>query len=352
MKKRVLCMTRKYPPSVGGMEKFCADLYGELGQQEDIERKVIALGKSQKHLVWFFPYCVFYLIFNARKWDVILFSDALFAGAAFVAKIFSPKTVLITDIHGLDILYPNKLYQWYMKRFLNKFDVYVCNSKNTEQLLHSRNIRNTVIIHRGVDVHKFDGIKRDRERFAKKYQIAAEQTVVITVGRLVKRKGVEWFIRNVMSDLDDDIVYMIAGAGDQYDVIKRAIEENKLQDRVKLLGKIAERDLNELYVNADAFVMPNIKVDGDVEGFGIVAIEAASAGLIVVASDVDGISDAVVDNVNGYLVQSEDVAGFTQMIHLIKNKNAELSPEKIREYTIEEYSMDNITRKYLEVIRK
>lgn len=352
MKKKVLCMTRKYPPSVGGMEKFCADLYGKLGEQADIDTGVIALGKSQKHLIWFFPYCIFYLMFNARKWDVILFSDALFAGAAFVAKIFSPKTILITDIHGLDILYPNKLYQWYMKHFLDKFDVYVCNSKNTEELLNSRNIWNTIIIHRGVDVHKFDGIKRDKEAFAKKYQIDSNQKVIITVGRLVKRKGVEWFVRNVVNELEDDIVYMIAGGGEQYDAIRQAIQEKKLEHRVKLLGKISEKDLNELYVNADIFVMPNIKVEGDVEGFGIVAIEAASAGLIVVASDVDGISDAVVDKVNGYLVESENVKAFTRMINLIINGKIELSADKIREYTVSQYSMDSIALKYLEIIRR
>lgn len=349
--KKVLCMTRKYPPSVGGMERFCYDLYSLLENDEEIDVKIVALGKKQKHLIWFFPYCFFYLLFNSKKYDTILFSDALFAGCAWITGIVSPKTKKITDIHGLDITYPNPIYKLYMKLFLKKFDIYVCNSKNTENLVKSFGINTTTIINRGVNIH--DGYRPcSAEEFRKKYSLEKENIIIITVGRLVKRKGVAWFVKNVMPKLDKNVEYLIAGDGPDKDSIKNEITNNHLENNVKLLGKISDEELNDLYYNADIFVMPNIHVDNDVEGFGIVAVEASYKKCIVVASDIDGISDAVVDGKNGYLVESENSKDFVDKVNeyrINKEKNNVLK-ESFSNFTVQNYSMEAIADKYKKII--
>ena len=348
--KKVLCMTRKYPPSVGGMERFCYDLYSLLAKEEQLEVKIVALGKSQKHLIWFFPYCLFYLIFCSHKYDSIIFSDALFAGCAWIAGIFSPKTQKITDIHGLDITYPNPIYQLYMKLFLKKFDLYVCNSKNTEKLVNSLGISNTTIINRGVNIHDEYTIS-PIEDFRKKYNISEDKIVLITVGRLVKRKGVEWFVDNVMPRLNN-VVYLVAGGGPEKENIENAIYKNELGDKVKLLGKISDEDLNDLYYNADIFVMPNIPIENDVEGFGIVAIEASYKKCIVIASDIDGIADAVVDKKNGYLVKCMQADEFEHLICDYENNREYYSKksQEFAEYTKNEYSMEAIASKYKKLL--
>lgn len=348
--KKVLCMTRKYPPSVGGMERFCYDLYSLFEKDNDLDVNVVALGKSQKHLVWFFPYCFFYLLFNARKYDVIVFSDALFAGCAWIAGVVSPKTKKITDIHGLDITYPNPIYRLYMKMFLKKFDLYVCNSKNTEELVKSLGINNTTIINRGVNIHD-EFVACPNDEFRAKYGINDNTTVIITVGRLVKRKGVEWFINDVMPKLND-VVYMVAGGGPEKENIEKAIQNNHLEDKVKLLGKISDEDLNSLYYNADIFAMPNIPIENDVEGFGIVAIEASYKKCIVIAADIDGIADAVVHEKNGFLVECKNVVAYVDRIQdyiASKNKYKKLR-ENFAEYTMQEYSMEAIAKKYKKFI--
>lgn len=348
--KRVLCMTRKYPPSVGGMERFCYDLYSLFEKDEELDVNIVALGKSQKHLIWFFPYCFFYLLFNARKYDVILFSDALFAGCSWIAGVVSPKTKKITDIHGLDITYPNPVYRLYMKMFLKKFDLYVCNSKNTEDLVKSLGIDNTTIINRGVNIHN-NIIACSNDKFREKYGIGQHTTVIITVGRLVKRKGVEWFIRNVMPELDD-VIYLVAGDGPERGNIENAIHNNHLEEKVKLLGKISDSDLNSLYCNADIFVMPNIPIENDVEGFGIVAIEASYKKCVVIAADIDGIADAVVNEKNGFLVECKNITDYINRItDFSVNRDAykELS-EKFANYTEQEYSMEAIAEKYKKYI--
>lgn len=349
---QLLCVTRKYPPSVGGMEKYCFELFSCFTEDKKVNKKILALGKSQKHLIWFFPYCLFYLIFNARKFDVIYYGDSLLCGPAFFGKLVAPRTKAIVDVHGLDVLFPNKIYQFYLNCFYRCFDRYICNSRNTEQILHNMGIKNTVVINRAVPVGKFDKTEVDKATLRKRYDLPENAMVLLTVGRLVRRKGVAWFVHNVMPRLKGhDIYYFVVGGGEEQCKIQEAISVNGLNEQVKLLGKIPEEELNRLYTNSDVFVMPNIPVENDPEGFGIVAIEASLAKLIVVASNLDGIGDAVVDGKNGYLLKPEDADAYTEKIlEIRKNPNYFIKMADIfSDYTKENYSLENISRQYLDV---
>ena len=111
------------------------------------------------------------------------------------------------------------------------------------------------------------------------------------VGRLVERKGIYWFIKNVFPKLDKNYIFLIMGKGQEELKIKELIKSLKLQDRIIMLGR-APDDLKRLLYNAsDIFIMPNIPVEGDMEGFGTVTIEAASCGLPVITSNLEGINN-------------------------------------------------------------
>lgn len=353
MTKRInlLSITRKYPPSVGGMENFCYQLFSGFEKNNKINQKVIALGKSQKHLIWFFPYCVIYLIFNAKKYDVIYFGDSLLCGPAFIGKIFARNTKFIVDVHGLDVVYPNPLYQVYLKLFYNCFQLYICNSSDTEKILHKRKINNTLVINRGVDEKKYVNTKKDKKELRANYNIEEDSIIILTVGRLIKRKGVEWFIKNVMPNFrNDNVYYFVVGEGPEKKNIRDAISYNHLDKKVFLLGRISDNELNALYVNSDIFVMPNISVENDKEGFGIVAIEASYAGLIVIASRIDGIIDAVIDNKNGHLLESENSQMYIEQIKdYIENKVKYYdNVDKFTRYTKEQYGLEGILNQYIE----
>ena len=96
--------------------------------------------------------------------------------------------------------------------------------------------------------------------------------------------------------------------------IEKTIRARRLEDRVWLLGQVSEDLLHGLYRGADLFVMPNIPVPGDIEGFGVVMIEAGAAGLPVVAADLEGIRDVVTPGRNGALVEPGDSRGFLREI--------------------------------------
>jgi glycosyltransferase involved in cell wall biosynthesis len=82
-----------------------------------------------------------------------------------------------------------------------------------------------------------------------------------------------------------------------------------LRIRIKHLGRLPFEEIVTILKHADAFVMPNIKVDGDMEGFGLVCLEACLCGATVYASDIDGIPDAIHQGKNGFLLPGRRCKG-------------------------------------------
>ena len=117
-----------------------------------------------------------------------------------------------------------------------------------------------------------------------------------------------------MPQLPERVVFWLAGDGPERPAIESAIERAGLQERVRCLGKIDEADLISLYGHGDLFVMPNVNVPGDMEGFGIVMLEAGACGLPVVAADLEGIRDVIHEGSNGWLCRSGDAQSFVKRI--------------------------------------
>jgi glycosyltransferase involved in cell wall biosynthesis len=91
--------------------------------------------------------------------------------------------------------------------------------------------------------------------------------------------------------------------------------------------------------------MPNIEVNGDIEGFGIAAIEAGCCGLPVIASDVQGLKDAVLDGRTGFLVEARNTEGFLGCI-----RKMDLDREAVRSLVIETYDWRRIYHLYRDVL--
>ena len=337
---RVLFVTRKYPPRLGGMESLSHGLTTGFPEPKTI----IALGRSQKHLVWFLPYVIARLAFTAHRYDVVHLGDALLSGAGFVPRVIHRRKLAIS-VHGLDLTFPLRLYQLYLRLFL-RGDAFIANSESTRRLAEARGLRRVTAISIGVAERYFQVSKashRDDELESKR----AGRVALVTVGRLVRRKGAAWFVRHVLPKLHD-VLYVVIGVGPERDAILRAAAEVGRSEDVWLVGGVTDARLLGLMGGCDVFVMPNIAVPGDVEGFGIVAIEAAASGLPVVAARLEGIPDAVSDGDNGYLLASEDAAAFASVIGRLVENAAERSEggERGRAYTRANNSWPNIVDKY------
>lgn len=337
---RVLFVTRKYPPRVGGMESLSYGL--TTGFPEP--KRILALRRSQLHLVWFLPYVVVRLALTGHRYDVIHLGDALLGVAGLVPRALF-KRPLAVSVHGLDLTFPNRLYQAYLSLFL-RADLFIANSESTRRIAEGRGLSPVQTITIGVPDHYF-AIERAPSRDPELESRRAGRPVLVTVGRLVKRKGVAWFVRRVLPKLPD-VLYVVVGVGPEREEILRAAAETGTTERLWLAGRLVEERLRELLGGSDVFVMPNIVVPGDVEGFGIVAIEAAASGVPVVAARLEGIPDAIVDGQNGALVESGDADAFVAVLSRWLGDRAEREREgaRGREFTREQNAWPKIIARY------
>lgn len=342
---RTLFITRKYPPEKGGMELYSYNLI----QNYTYDKKVIKLNKKQINLIWFLPYCLIYIIFNARKFDVLELGDMLLCSIGWIAKRINKNIKVVATVHGLDITYKNRLYQFYLRLFSYSFDMYVPNSSYTRNIAEGKGYYPLQVIFPATLPNKKMKIKcSSREEFCNKYNIPFDNKIMITTGRLIKRKGVEWFISEVFPKIKrKNFCYLIVGEGIRKNEIEEVVRRSEFNN-IKLLGKISDNDLWELYENADIFVMPNIIVEGDVEGYGMVAVEAAAARCVVVASDLQGIKDAVVDGENGFLVEACNAEKFAEKITEVLRDLGQLKTftKKAQEYVFAHCTGQAIAEQY------
>jgi glycosyltransferase involved in cell wall biosynthesis len=137
-------------------------------------------------------------------------------------------------------------------------------------------------------------------------------------------------------------------------VIQERIDSLNLGNHVSLLGNVSENDLVKLYLQSDIFVLPCISLPDDVEGFGIVVLEAAISGTPIVATRTGGIPEAVIDGKTGLLVEPSDYNGMVQAISkLIKDNHfREYLAGEAKKRVNEQFCWDFILSEYFDVFYK
>lgn len=151
---------------------------------------------------------------------------------------------------------------------------------------------------------------------------------ILFVGRLVERKGVDLLVRAVALLRGDHPVQLtIVGDGPERPRLEGLADELDLRGDVRFAGSVSAEEVRTLYRTSDAFVLPAVQdAKGDVEGLGVVLLEALTHGLPVVASRSGGIPDIVIDGETGLLVPSGDVQALADAIRRLMN-----DPELARE---------------------
>jgi glycosyltransferase involved in cell wall biosynthesis len=355
----ILFMARRFPPSVGGMERFASDLHAALRDKADVH--LVKWGGSNKFLPIVLP--AFFVracwILITRRVDVIHVQDALQSPLGAVLKLLFRKPLTVV-VHGLDISFDNGLYQRVVPRALLRAD----------HIFGISRAAGDEVVARGVPADRVScvplGITDDlydpdhgsaRERVLKEARLSESRRIVLSTGRLVKRKGVSWFVDAVLPDLvraDEQIAFVVSGDGPERPAIEQAVERRGLHDHVRLLGRTSDTVLRDLYNGSDVFVMPNIRVPGDMEGFGRVLLEAALCELPVVATGIEGIVDAITDGENGTLVADDDPAAFGAAVRavLADPAAARQMGSHARAYTLAHFGWDRIADRYLAEYRR
>lgn len=156
-----------------------------------------------------------------------------------------------------------------------------------------------------VDVTRF-APAGDRSVVRRELGLPADRTILVTVRNLVPRMGLETFVRAVAMLRADDpsILVLIGGEGPLRDGLERLIQEQHLKDHVRMLGFVPEQDLPKYYQAADLVVLPT----AELEGFGLVTIEALACGTPVVGTPV-GATPEILNQVDPALLARETNAG-------------------------------------------
>lgn len=358
---RILYITRKYLPRKGGMEKVNFYLSSNLRKFADVE--LISSGKSQRWfpLVLLYFFLKFFCISHKREINLFFMGDALLMPLGLLLKrVFHKPVVVLT--HGLDITWNFWFYQLIIPRCLARANKIICVSRYTAGECLKRGIpqEKIVVIPNGVDPEEFSldqSGKRLKKNLSDILQIDLQnKKILFSVGRLIKRKGFEWFISNVFVKLSRErknILYLIAGEGVLKRKIQKLIKRNNLEKKVFLLGGVNEQTLKLLYNASDILIMPNISVKNSGEGFGIVALEASSVGTPVIASNLQGIKDAVEEGVNGFLVKPLSPQAFiSSIIKVLKDDKKEVLKETAKNHVREKYSWERIAKKYYQELNE
>jgi len=366
---KILFISRAYPPILGGIEM---QNYGIAKALSEItETKIIANKNGKKFLPVFLPWATLKSLFVLSGYDVVLFGDGVLTPIGVFLKLFYPKKKFISIIHGLDITFAHKtslfgkIYRLINIPAQKKMDklIMVGNETITQAIKTGIPAGKCVFIPNGMDVLE-KAEPHERKELEDLMKIPLDnKKVIFRGGRFVKHKGVEWFIRQVMPKLPENYILAAAGgvvsnmaAGDENDFPKceQAIKELGMEKRVILFPNLLESKMRILFNTADLYISPNIRVPGSMEGFGITAIEGGGCGRVVVASDLEGLKDAIAEGKNGFLIEPENADAWAQKIkELLAQDNFRKDfGEKAKQYVIDNYSWDKISKIYLEEIRK
>jgi len=366
---RILYITRKFPPSIGGMQRQSYEFYNALKEKEEVF--LVSWGHSQKFLPFFLAIAAVKGAYHIlrHKADVVQVGDMVLAPLGFMFKLFFRRTVFAMS-HGKDTYFNNALYQYCIPGFAKRLDGIICVSDFLKQVLVSRGLDpgKLFVVNNGMNAADYTEI-RDKiaavNEIGLKYGIDLEnKKIILSVSRLVKRKGLSHFVKNIFPHIVKgvpDAVLLLAGedAGretrKEKDAITEIAKRLNIDNRVFFLGNIRDRGLlGRIYSISDVLIMPNIVVKGESEGFGIVALEASVSRVPVIAFSVGGIPDAVKNGENGILVKKGDNDGFAQAVEriLIDEKTRMDLGNKAREFVKKNYDWNVLMNRYVEILKK
>jgi phosphatidylinositol alpha-1,6-mannosyltransferase len=332
-------ISRNLPPLRGGMERLNWHLVRELAQAAD----VAVCGP--KGCAAELSFCVAteeapvrplsrFLIRNffqatglARRIrpNVIVAGSGLTVPTALAAARLCGARV-VAYLHGLDIIADHPLYRAVWRRSLRRVDAAIVNSRHTAGLAGAAGIpaKKVHLVHPGVELPVVDPAAAPgfRERFG-----FEDRPLLLSVGRLTARKGLAEFIEYAMPALvraEPRLILAIIGGNagdalvggkeDQAQRIIAAAERAGVQSSVRLLGVQSDDVVRGAFMASCALIFPVIDLPGDIEGFGMVAVEAAAHGVPTVAFMVGGVVDAVSESVTGVLVRPGDYDGVVHAV--------------------------------------
>lgn len=276
---------------------------------------------------------------QSNKYDVMNTHFAVPTGPTglVLSKLFGIPNIL--TIHGGDIYDPSKSLSPHRNFFLRKAVAYILNH-STHVLAQSTDVRARVLdiygVKREIDVIPW-GLKEPHYERAGREKLGLDNDdfVITAIGRLVKRKGLEYLVHAVAMSQIPAIKVLLIGDGPEKDGLKSLAEESGIGKQVILCGAVSEEKKFQYLEASDIFALPSLH-----EGFGIVFLEAMHCGLPIITTDTGGQTDFIMDGRNGFLVpvgDSETLAARIKELyenHDLRKSMSANNLEDIKRFTI------------------
>jgi phosphatidylinositol alpha-1,6-mannosyltransferase len=261
-------------------------------------------------------------------------------------------TPYLVYVHGEEMGYAesSRELSFLAARVLKGARVLVANSRNTREMLLERwgvpegKVR---VLHPGVDAEQFVPAERDegvRERLGWR-----GRRVVLTVGRLQKRKGHDMLLRALpaIRARVPDVLYAIVGAGEERATLERLADELGVRPWVQFCGEPDDAELVRRYQQCDLFVLPNRQVGDDFEGFGMVLVEAQACGKPVLAGKSGGTAETMRIPETGCVVDCNEPHELAAAVSelLADAARREAMGEAARRWAVEQFDWRSLCQK-------
>jgi len=221
----------------------------------------------------------------------------------------------ITTFHGYDVnSYPNIRGRDIYKVLFRDGDLFTTNTNFTKHR----------VVELGCDEEKIVilpcGLRMESFTFRARTIRKGEKVRILTVGRLVEKKGHEYVIKAMrrIAGKHRNVVYTIVGNGPLRSRLKRLVSKLGLEQNVEFLGALEDDQLSNVYEQSHIFVLPSVTArDGDKEGQALVLQEAQAMGLPVISTLHNGIPEGVLDGKSGLLVRERSVDALVAAIEYL-----------------------------------
>ncbi|HIK29993.1 MAG TPA: glycosyltransferase family 4 protein [Oscillatoriales cyanobacterium M59_W2019_021] len=364
---KVIYVSHLHPPSdassqnIGGMQTTSMQLLNELKRRRELSVIPILLESPWKGIeirtFWFLVKLYFTLpeIVKREKADIILCSSMV-TGLLSLFVRSRISVPMVTIVHGQDVTLPFWLYQKLLPRIFKNLNGAILISEATRKASIDRGLSSAkgIVIPNGMEIQPRHYDKSySRQVIEKEFNLdLKDKYLLLSVGRQVKRKGHAWFIEEVLPLIENDVVYLLIGQGKEHQNLQDLKQKSPCGDRIILAGAQPQELLGHAYDAADIFIMPNIPVAGDLEGFGVVMLEANEARTPVVASDLEGIRDVIQNGINGYRVPPYDNKLFARIVDDLLDCKLDDLCESSYNLVTRSYTWKNLCDRYVRFLKQ
>lgn len=250
--------------------------------------------------------------------DITIYGYILYGLIGLLLNLFRGRKYAVS-VHGMDVMKLTRFFllRWLVKSILKHASTVMVNSAFTKHLMEGLGVdgEKIEIVYPGVEEF-YEKAEKD-DALLERHGLRGKY-VLMTLGRLVQRKGFDMVIKSLpeIKRQVPDAVYLVVGGGPEREALEKLARECGVEDSVVFAGRADDADLVKYYNLCDVFIMPSrlMEAEGDVEGFGIVYMEASSCFKPVIGGNSGGVVEAVLDGETGLIVNPASTESISKAV--------------------------------------